>query len=65
MNKSHVYEVNCVLISTILYWWKRLNSGTCYFVCVLFWLLQKEVIVLSASSAVYIYERDDNGVKAE
>jgi hypothetical protein len=61
VNKSHVYEIYYVLISTILCWWKRLDRGTCYFVCILFWLLHKEVIVLSASSTVYIYERDANG----
>jgi hypothetical protein len=25
VNKCHVYDINYLLISTILYWWKRLN----------------------------------------
>jgi len=37
VNRSHVYEISYVLISTILYWWKRLDRETCYFVCILFW----------------------------
>jgi hypothetical protein len=64
-NKIGVRVIYWKIWYTILYWWKRLNRGTCYFVCVLFWLLHKEVIVLSASSTVYIYERDENGVKGE
>lgn len=35
------------------------------FVCMLIRLLHNEVIVLSPSSTVCIYERDDNCVKVE
>jgi hypothetical protein len=53
-----------------VYWFLQFCTGgkteqRNMFVCVLFWLLHKDITELSASSTVYIYERDDNGVKAD